>query len=195
MNARPPDVVLPIQRTRRGGPANAPEGASGRRLPVSSGGVSDAAAHVTDEVEIWTDGACSGNPGPGGWAAVLCCRGVQRELSGGDPATTNNRMEMTAVLQGLRALTRPVAVTVVVDSAYVEQAFTQGWIDRWRRNGWRTSAREPVKNRDLWEQLAVEVNRHRVRWRRVKGHAGNGLNDLADRLAVEARDRAAAGAG
>jgi len=157
--------------------------------------VSDAAGNDGGEVEIWTDGACSGNPGPGGWAAVLRCRGVQRELSGGDPQTTNNRMEMTAVLEGLRALTRPVAVTVVVDSAYVEQAFTQGWIDRWRRNGWRTSGKETVKNRDLWEQLAAEVARHRVRWRRVKGHAGSDLNELADRLAVEARDRAAAEVG
>jgi ribonuclease HI len=157
--------------------------------------VSDAAGNDGSEVEIWTDGACSGNPGPGGWAAVLRCRGVQRELSGGDPQTTNNRMEMTAVLEGLRALTRPVAVTVVVDSAYVEQAFTQGWIDRWQRNGWRTSGKEPVKNRDLWEQLAAEVARHRVRWRRVRGHAGTDLNELADRLAVEARDRAAAGVG
>ncbi len=157
--------------------------------------MSDAAGNDGSEVEIWTDGACSGNPGPGGWAAVLRCRGVQRELSGGDPQTTNNRMEMTAVLEGLRALTRPVAVTVVVDSAYVEQAFTQGWIDRWQRNGWRTSGKEPVKNRDLWEQLAAEVARHRVRWRRVRGHAGTDLNELADRLAVEARDRAAAGVG
>ena len=157
--------------------------------------MSDASDGGTNEVEIWTDGACSGNPGPGGWAAVLRCRGVQRELSGGDPATTNNRMEMTAVLQGLRALTRPVAVTVVVDSAYVEQAFTQGWIERWRRNGWRTSGREPVKNRDLWEQIDREVARHRVSWRREKGHAGSDLNELADRLAVAARDRAAGGGG
>lgn len=144
-------------------------------------------------VEIWTDGACSGNPGPGGWAAVLRCGGVTRELSGGDPATTNNRMELTAVLEGLRALTRPVAVTVVVDSSYVERGFTDGWVERWRRNGWRTAGRQPVKNRDLWEALAVEVAHHRVTWRRVKGHAGNGLNERADELAVAAAAAAAGG--
>ena len=144
-------------------------------------------------VEIWTDGACSGNPGPGGWAAVLRYGDVTRELSGGEAATTNNRMELTAVLQGLRALRRPVAVTVVVDSSYVERGFTDGWVERWRRNGWRTAGRQPVKNRDLWEALAAEVARHRVSWRRVKGHAGNDLNERADELAVAACARAAAG--
>ncbi|HUZ83593.1 MAG TPA: ribonuclease HI [Gaiellales bacterium] len=150
------------------------------------------AANEPQQVEIWTDGACSGNPGPGGWAAVLRYGDAHRELSGGEPSTTNNRMELTAALEGLRALTRPVAVTLVVDSSYVERAFTDGWIERWRRNGWRTADRTPVKNRDLWEQLAAEVARHRVTWSRVKGHAGDELNELADRLAVAARDRAAA---
>jgi ribonuclease HI len=109
-----------------------------------------------------------------------------RELSGGDPQTTNNRMELTAVLEGLRALTRPVDVVIHVDSSYVERAFTQGWLEGWRRNGWRTAGKQPVKNRDLWEQLAAEVERHRVTWKRVKGHSGVELNERADALAVAA---------
>jgi ribonuclease HI len=147
---------------------------------------------VSEPVELWTDGACSGNPGPGGWAAVLRWNGHLKELSGGDPQTTNNRMELMSVIEGLRALTRPVDVVVHVDSAYVEGAFTQGWIDRWRQNGWRTAGKQPVKNRDLWEALAEEVARHRVTWKRVAGHAGVELNERADRLAVLERDRAAA---
>jgi ribonuclease HI len=143
-------------------------------------------------VELWADGACSGNPGPGGWGAVLRYADHVKELSGFDPATTNNRMELTAVLEGLRALTRPSRVAVHVDSAYVERAFTDGWIDRWRRNRWTTSGRAPVKNRDLWEALAAEVERHQVSWRRAKGHAGVEWNERADQLACAARDRAAA---
>lgn len=147
----------------------------------------------TAEVELWADGACSGNPGPGGWAAVLRYGEHVRELSGSDPETTNNRMELTAVIEGLRALNRPSRVAVHVDSAYVERAFTDGWIDRWRRSHWTTAGRTPVKNRDLWEALAAEVERHQVTWRRVKGHAGVAWNERADRLACEARDLAAAG--
>jgi ribonuclease HI len=147
---------------------------------------------VSEPVELWTDGACSGNPGPGGWAAILRWNGHVKELSGGEPQTTNNRMELMSVIQGLRAITRPMDVVVHVDSAYVESAFTQGWIDRWRQNGWRTAGKQPVKNRDLWEALAEEVARHRVTWRRVAGHAGVELNERADRLAVIERDRAAA---
>jgi ribonuclease HI len=143
-------------------------------------------------VELWADGACSGNPGPGGWGAVLRYGDRVKELSGSDPATTNNRMELTAVLEGLRALTRPSRVAVHVDSAYVERAFTDGWIERWRRNRWTTSNRAPVKNRDLWEALAAQVERHQVSWRRVKGHAGVEWNERADQLACAARDRAAA---
>lgn len=141
---------------------------------------------MSDVVELWADGACSGNPGPGGWGAVLRLGDHVRELSGGDPQTTNNRMELTAVLEGLRALTRPVDVAVHVDSSYVERAFTQGWLEGWRRNGWRTAGKQPVKNRDLWEQLADEVARHRVTWKRVKGHSGVELNERADALAVAA---------
>ena len=147
---------------------------------------------MSEAVELWTDGACSGNPGPGGWAAILRWNGHVKEVSGGEPQTTNNRMELMSVIEGLRALTRPVDVVVHVDSAYVESAFTQGWIDRWRQNGWRTAGKQPVKNRDLWEALAEEVGRHRVTWRRVAGHSGVELNERADRLAVIERDRAAA---
>jgi ribonuclease HI len=141
---------------------------------------------MSDVVELWADGACSGNPGPGGWGAVLRLGDHVRELSGGDPQTTNNRMELTAVLEGLRALTRPVDVVIHVDSSYVERAFTQGWLETWRRNGWRTAGKQPVKNRDLWEQLAAEVERHRVTWKRVKGHSGVEMNERADALAVAA---------
>jgi ribonuclease HI len=141
---------------------------------------------MSDVLELWADGACSGNPGPGGWGAVLRMGDHIRELSGGDPQTTNNRMELTAVLEGLRAITRPVDVLIHVDSSYVERAFTQGWLAGWRRNGWRTADRKPVKNRDLWEQLADEVERHRVTWKRVKGHSGVELNERADALAVAA---------
>lgn len=141
---------------------------------------------MSQAVELWADGACSGNPGPGGWGAVLRLGDRVRELSGRDPQTTNNRMELTAVLEGLRALTRPVDVVIHVDSSYVERAFTQGWLEGWRRNGWRTAGKQPVKNRDLWEQLAAEVERHRVTWKRVKGHSGVELNERADALAVAA---------
>ena len=146
---------------------------------------------MSEPVELWTDGACSGNPGPGGWAAVLRWNEHVREISGGDPQTTNNRMELTSVIEGLKALTRPVDVVVHVDSAYVEGAFTQGWIERWRQNGWRTADKKPVKNQDLWEQLAEQVERHRVTWKRVRGHAGVEWNERADELAVAERDRAA----
>ena len=143
-----------------------------------------------DEVEIWTDGACSGNPGPGGWAAILRWRGHESEVSGGAAETTNNRMELSAVIGGLAALTRPSRVVIVTDASYVEKAFTAGWLDKWQRNGWRTSAKKPVENQDLWQQLLVAVDAHAVRFERVKGHAGIELNERADRLAVEARDAA-----
>jgi len=168
---RPPLRVPPD--LRHAGPLHPRAGSVASLRPVSA------------PVELWADGACSGNPGPGGWAAILRWNGHTRELAGGDPHTTNNRMELTAVLEGLRALTRPVDVLVHVDSAYVEQGFTQGWVDRWRATGWRTAGKQPVKNQDLWEQLAVEVARHGVTWKRVRGHAGVELNERADALAVE----------
>jgi ribonuclease HI len=142
-------------------------------------------------VELWTDGACSGNPGPGGWAALLRWNGQEKELTGGEAATTNNRMELTAVLEGLRALTRPVEVVVHTDSAYVQRAFSDGWLERWQRNGWRTAAKKPVENRDLWEALLEAASPHQIRFERVKGHAGVELNERVDVLAVQAAREAA----
>ena len=146
---------------------------------------------MSDTVELWTDGACSGNPGPGGWAAILRWNGHERELVGGEEMTTNNRMELMSVIAGLEAITRPMRVLVHTDSAYVEQAFAQRWLEGWRRNGWKTAAKKPVKNRDLWERLAELADKHQVDFRRVKGHSGIELNDRVDRLAVEERDRQA----
>jgi ribonuclease HI len=137
---------------------------------------------VSEVVELYTDGACKGNPGPGGWGALLRFKGVEKELFGGEPATTNNRMELTAVIRGLEALTRRCRVRVVTDSQYVRQGITQ-WIVRWRSNGWRTADRKPVKNRDLWEALDAQLGRHQIHWQWVKGHAGHPENERADRLA------------
>jgi ribonuclease HI len=144
-----------------------------------------------DVVELWTDGACSGNPGPGGWAAILRFGDSERELSGWERHTTNNRMELMAALSGLRAITRPMQVALHTDSTYVAHGFAKRWIDGWRRRGWKTAAGSPVANRELWEQLAEEVGRHRVDWRVVKGHAGVELNERCDLLACAARDLAA----
>ena len=140
-------------------------------------------------VELWADGACSGNPGPGGWAAILRCDGHERELSGGEPQTTNNRMELQSVIEGLRALTRPAHVVVHTDSSYVERAFTDGWLDSWQRNGWRTKAKKDVKNRELWEELLALTQQHQVEFKRVKGHSGIELNERVDEMAVAERDR------
>jgi ribonuclease HI len=136
--------------------------------------------------ELWTDGACSGNPGPGGWGAVLLIGDAERELSGGESKTTNNRMEMTAVIEGLRALEDPGAVAIHIDSTYVMDAFTKGWLGGWQRRGWVKGDKKPVLNRDLWELMLVEVGRHQVTWVKVKGHSGNELNDRVDELAVAA---------
>jgi ribonuclease HI len=141
------------------------------------------------EVELWTDGACSGNPGPGGWAALLRMGGHERELSGGEHQTTNNRMELKGVLEGLRALSRPCRVRVHLDSSYVKNAFTNGWIARWQRNGWKSAGRQPVKNQELWQELVTEVARHEVEWVKVRGHSGVELNERVDALACVERDR------
>lgn len=140
-------------------------------------------------VQLWTDGACSGNPGPGGWAALLVMGPNERELSGGENATTNNRMELMSVIEGLRALTRRCRVEVHLDSSYVMHGFTRGWLATWQANGWRNSAKKPVKNRELWEQLLAEVARHQIDWVLVKGHNGVELNERVDALAVAQRDR------
>lgn len=131
---------------------------------------------------LYTDGACKGNPGPGGWGALLRYRGREKELWGGEKDTTNNRMELQAVIAGLEALTRPSRVTVVTDSQYVKNGMNQ-WIHNWKRNGWKTAARKPVKNADLWQQLDALVQQHEVDWEWVKGHSGHPENERADELA------------
>ncbi len=133
-------------------------------------------------VEIHTDGACKGNPGPGGWGAILRYGDVERELYGGAAQTTNNRMEMSAALEALRALKQPCIVDLFTDSQYLRQGITQ-WLPNWVRRNWKTSSGEDVKNRDLWEALQAEVARHRITWHWVKGHSGDPLNERADRLA------------
>jgi ribonuclease HI len=135
------------------------------------------------QVAIYTDGACSKNPGPGGWAAVLQYKGVQKEISGFVPDTTNNRMELTAVLEAFRALKEPCEVMLYTDSAYIHNAFEQHWIDRWQRNGWRTASKDPVENMDLWKELLSATDQHRVSWKKVKGHANDEFNNLCDKLA------------
>lgn len=139
---------------------------------------------VISEVTIYTDGACSGNPGPGGWAAILMAGGVRKELSGGESDTTNNRMELMAVIEGLRALKRPCKVEIYSDSAYVVNAFSQNWIDKWVRNGWKNSAKAEVANSDLWKELIDLTSVHNVTFHKVKGHADNEFNNRCDELAV-----------
>lgn len=143
---------------------------------------------TSTELHIWTDGACKGNPGVGGWGALLRWGDHDKELFGGDPATTNNRMELTAVIEALRALTRPVQATIHVDSTYVMQGI-QSWIAGWKRNGWRTAAKKPVKNEDLWRALDEQVQRHDLTWVWVKGHAGDPGNERADALANQGVDQ------
>ena len=137
---------------------------------------------MTASVEIFSDGACKGNPGPGGWGALLRFGAHEKELCGGEAHTTNNRMEMMAVIQALEALKRPVPVRVVTDSQYLRQGITQ-WLPRWKRNGWQTANRQPVKNQDLWERLDRALGDHQIEWRWVKGHAGHPENERADALA------------
>ncbi len=137
---------------------------------------------MAERVEIFTDGACRGNPGPGGWGALLRFKGKERELYGGEAQTTNNRMELLAVIRALQALTRSAPVRITTDSQYVKNGITQ-WIHNWKRNGWKTAAKQPVKNDDLWRQLDELVARHDVVWDWVKGHSGHPENETADRLA------------
>lgn len=146
------------------------------------------------EVVVYTDGACSGNPGPGGWAALLRYRGVEKELTGAEPQTTNQRMELTAAIKALEALKRPCRVRLYSDSAYLVNAFQKGWIERWVRNGWRTARKEPVENQDLWQRLYALTQRHQVTFGKVKGHADDEDNNRVDRLAREAMRRQEAGA-
>lgn len=133
-------------------------------------------------VEIFTDGACSGNPGPGGWAAILRWNGREKELSGGEAATTNNRMEMMAAIAALEALKRPSAVALTTDSQYVMKGVTE-WLPGWKRRGWKTADKKPVKNQDLWRRLDAALQRHRVDWHWIRGHSGHPENERADALA------------
>jgi len=137
---------------------------------------------MTEVVDIYTDGACKGNPGPGGWGALLCWGGHERELFGGEPATTNNRMELTAVIRGLAALKRSTRAVVHTDSQYVHKGITE-WLPAWKARGWKTAERKPVKNADLWRELDALVGQHAVEWRWVRGHAGHPGNERADALA------------
>lgn len=140
---------------------------------------------TTTKVQIFTDGACQGNPGPGGWAAILVCGPHRREITGYAPATTNNRMEMQAAIEGLRNLKQPCAVEIYTDSQYLKNGMEQ-WLAKWKRNGWRTAARQPVKNADLWEQLDAEAGQHEISWHWVRGHDGHVENERCDFLANEA---------
>ena len=137
---------------------------------------------MAESVELFTDGACKGNPGDGGWGVLMRYNGNEKTLFGGEPGTTNNRMELKAVIEGLNALKRPCAVEVTTDSQYVRNGITQ-WIHNWKRNGWKTAARKPVKNSDLWRELDDAVSRHTVTWHWVKGHSGHPENERADELA------------
>ena len=138
---------------------------------------------VEKTVTIYTDGACSGNPGPGGWGAVLMFNGTHKELSGGEELTTNNRMEMFAVIAALESLKEPCSVKLHSDSAYVINCFKQRWYAKWERNGWVNSSRKPVENRDLWERMLTVVRKHKLDWIKVKGHSGDKWNDRCDELA------------
>ena len=142
---------------------------------------------MSEPVEIYTDGACRGNPGPGGWGAVLRYRGREKELKGGEAMTTNNRMELLAAIRALEALRRPSRVVLTTDSQYLRNGITQ-WLANWKRRGWRTASRTPVKNADLWRRLDDAASRHEVQWRWVRGHAGYPYNERADALANEAID-------
>lgn len=139
---------------------------------------------MADLVEIYTDGACSGNPGPGGWAAILMARGFEKTISGGQASTTNNRMELTAAVEALSCLKKPCQVRLFSDSAYLVSAFTKGWLANWQNNGWKNAAGDPVSNLDLWQLLLAAASQHQVDWVKIKGHADDELNIRCDRLAV-----------
>ncbi|QKK02204.1 MAG: ribonuclease HI [Pseudomonadota bacterium] len=143
---------------------------------------------MSQTVHIWTDGACLGNPGPGGWGVLLRWNGQERELSGGEAETTNNRMELMAAIQGLESLKRPCRVILTTDSQYVRKGITE-WMVNWKRNGWKTASKKPVKNAGLWQRLDRARQRHQVAWDWVKGHSGHPENERADQLASEAARR------
>ncbi|MFO1118841.1 MAG: ribonuclease HI [Rhodospirillales bacterium] len=163
-------------------------------MPPDEGARERTEASAQMVVELFTDGACLGNPGPGGWGVILRWRGHEKELSGGEPLTTNNRMELTAAIEGLAALKRPSTVRLHTDSTYVRDGITR-WIAGWKRNGWRTADRKPVKNADLWQRLDELRAPHQVDWLWVRGHAGHPENERADALASAAAREARGGPG
>lgn len=136
-------------------------------------------------MKIYTDGACSGNPGPGGWASVIPLNRNNIILRGGKANTTNNEMELTAVIEGLRAVDLPEKVEIYTDSAYIERAFNENWIENWQKNNWKTANKKDVKNKELWEELLIQTNKHDVTFIKVKGHSDNKFNNLCDKIAVE----------
>ena len=139
------------------------------------------------KIELFTDGACRGNPGLGGWGVLLRYRNSEKQLCGGEPDTTNNRMEITAAIKGLEALKEPCEVVITTDSEYVRKGITE-WLPKWKSNGWRTAAKKPVKNTDLWQKLDVLTQQHNIHWRWVKGHSGHRENEIADQLANQGID-------
>jgi ribonuclease HI len=147
---------------------------------------------VPAETEIFTDGACRGNPGPGGWGVLLRHNGHEKTLYGAEPLTTNNRMELMAAIQALESLKRPCVVRLTTDSQYVQKGITE-WMANWKKRGWRTTAKTPVKNADLWRRLDAAIGRHRIRWQWVRGHSGHAENDRVDALANQAIDELLSG--
>jgi len=141
------------------------------------------------EIQIFSDGACSGNPGPGGWGAILRYKEIEKELSGGEPETTNNRMELMGVIAALESLKEPCRVKVFTDSQYIAKAFTENWLANWQKNGWKTAGKKAVKNRELWERFLAQSAIHKLEWQWIRGHAGHPENERCDQLAVAARDR------
>mgnify|MGYP000081774168 CR=1 FL=1 len=141
-----------------------------------------------DDVEVFTDGACSGNPGPGGWGAILRSKGTEKELSGGEKDTTNNRMEMMAVIAALEAITRPCNILITTDSQYVMKGMTE-WLAGWKLKNWKTASKKPVKNADLWQRMELAAQQHKLDWQWVRGHQGHVENERADQLAVAAREQ------
>ena len=141
---------------------------------------------ILEDVTIYTDGACSGNPGKGGWGAILMCKGKMKEISGGEKETTNNRMELTAPIEALKLLKKPCNVKIYSDSAYLINAFTNGWIYNWFKNGWKTADKKDVKNKELWIEIYNYTKIHKIEWIKVKGHSDNEYNNRCDAMAVEA---------
>ena len=168
----------------------------GRSFPVPTDLLPQFRLQTVQDVTIYTDGACSGNPGPGGWGAIVLYEDEEtpdgqpraEQPRGGERRTTNNRMELTAALEALQRLDAPARVQLHTDSRYLANAFNQGWLDNWQQNGWKTSSKKPVKNKDLWQKLLTATERHDVEWIWVKGHADNTYNILADELAVNAME-------